>query len=126
MATPEPVLVISSDATSLQGLTRALGTSGLPVARALGWAEGESQLRRLPVSVVVADLEELGPLELDWVRRLRAEFPHLGVIALVAISGPEVPAAEAEGLVLAVLEKPIALARLEESVKLALARTVSP
>ncbi|MBI2528334.1 MAG: hypothetical protein HYV93_20430 [Candidatus Rokubacteria bacterium] len=126
MVQPESVLVVSPDATSLEGLTRALTGNGLLVARALGWPEAESRLRRLPVSVVVADLEELGPEELAQVRRLRSEFPNLGVIALVSISGPEVRAAETQGLVRAVLEKPIAIARLEESVKLALARTVSP
>ena len=39
---------------------------------------------------------------------------------------PEARAAERQGLVLSVLEKPIALAHLEENVKLALARTASP
>ena len=100
--------------------------SGWPVLSALGWQEGESRLRRFPVSLVVTDMEGPGPEELTQVRRLRSEFPHVGIIALVSLRTPEVRAAETQGVVLAVLEKPIALARLEESMKLALARTASP
>jgi DNA-binding NtrC family response regulator len=126
MRPPESILVVSPDATTLQGLMRALGRSGRPVLSALGWAEGESRLRRVPVSLVVTDIEGPDPEEMDRVRRLRAEFPHVGIIALVSLRTPEIRAAEAQGIVLAVLEKPIALARLEESVTLALARTASP
>ncbi|MBI4246254.1 MAG: hypothetical protein HY614_03600, partial [Candidatus Rokubacteria bacterium] len=61
-----------------------------------------------------------------WLRRLRSEFPHVEVIALVSLPTPEVLAATVQGLVLSVFEKPIALARLEESVKLALARRPVP
>ncbi len=99
---------------------RALTVSGLQATSALNWPEGEMWLRHLPVSVVIADLEELGPGELRRLRRLRAEFPHVGVIALVSLSTPEVLVATTQGLVVSVFEKPIALARLEASVKLAL------
>lgn len=92
------------------------------MASALGWVEGESRLRRIPVSLVVTDLEEVGAEELMRVRRLRTEFPHVGVIALVSIPTPEVRAAQMEGLLLAVLEKPIALGQLEEAVNSALSR----
>jgi AmiR/NasT family two-component response regulator len=78
------------------------------------------------VSLVVIDVEKLDAEELTRVRRLREEFPHVAVIALVSLSTPEVRAATAEGLVLAVLEKPIALGQLEEVVNSALARKVSP
>lgn len=122
MRQPDSILVVSPDATTLQGLTRALLRCGVPVASALGWAEGESRLQRIPVSLLVADVEELGPEELLRVRRLRTEFPHVAVIALVSLSTPEVRAATAEGLVLAVLEKPIALERLEEAVNSAISR----
>lgn len=120
MRPPESVLVVSPDATTLQSLTRALVRSGLPVVSALGWAEGEVRLRRIPVSVVVADLEELSPEELARVRRLRSSFPNVAVIALVSLSTSDVRAAEAQGLVLAVLQKPITLGRLEKTVKAAL------
>ncbi|MBI2218172.1 MAG: hypothetical protein HYU51_12820 [Candidatus Rokubacteria bacterium] len=90
---------------------------------ALGWAEAESRLQRMPVSVVVTDTEELSRETLSRVRQLRSAFPNVGVIALVSFSTPEARAAETEGLVLSVLEKPIALADLEESVRLALPRT---
>ncbi|MFQ5840771.1 MAG: hypothetical protein ACE5HK_08620, partial [Candidatus Methylomirabilales bacterium] len=126
MTQPKSILVVSPDPTTLQGLTRALMHSGLPVASALGWVEGESRLRRIPVSLVVSDVEELRPEELMRVRRLRAEFPKLGVIALVSLFTPEVRAAETEGLVLAVLEKPIALGQLEEAVISALSREALP
>jgi DNA-binding response OmpR family regulator len=126
MRPPESVLVVSPDATTLQGLTRALMQSGWSVLSALGWQEAESRLRRFPISLVVTDLEGPGPDDLDWVRRLRSEFPHVGIIALVSLRTPEVRAVETEGIVLAVLEKPIGLARLEESVQRALARTASP
>jgi DNA-binding NtrC family response regulator len=122
MRQPESILVVSPDAMTLQGLTRALMRSGAPVASALGWTEGESRLHRLPVSVVVTDMEGRLPDELMTVRRLRAEFPHVTVIALVSLSTPEVEAARAEGLLLAVLEKPIALGQLEEAVRSDLAR----
>jgi DNA-binding response OmpR family regulator len=125
MRPPESILVVSPDATTLQGLTRALIRSGWPVLSALGWSEGESRLRRVPVSLVVADIEGPDPEEMDRVRRLRSEFPHVGIIALVALRTPEVRAAEAQGTLLAVLEKPITLAQLEESVTLALARTAA-
>lgn len=123
MRQPESILVVSPDATTLQGLTRALVRSGVPVTSALGWVEGESRLRRIPVSLVVADVEELGSEELTRVRRLRAEFPHVGIIALVSLSTPEVRAVTAEGLLLAVLEKPITLGQLEHVVNSALPRT---
>lgn len=126
MRPPESILVVSPDATTLQGLIRALGRCGRPVLSALGWSEGESRLRRVPVSLVVTDIEGPDAEEMDRVRRLRAEFPHVGIIALVSLRTPEIRAAEVQGSVLAVLEKPIALARLEESVTLALARTASP
>jgi len=126
MRAPESILVVSPDATTLQGLTRALIQNGWPVLSALGWSEGESRLRRFPVSLVVTDLEGPDPEEMDRVRRLRSEFPHVEIIALVSLFTPEVRAAETQGIVLAVLEKPITLAQLEESVKLALARTASP
>ncbi len=122
MRPPESILVVSPDATTLQGLTRALVQSGWPVLSALGWQEGESRLRRFPVSLVVSDMEGPGPEELTWIRQLRSEFPHVGVIALVSLPAPEIRAATAEGLVLAVLEKPIALAHLEEVVSSALSR----
>lgn len=126
MRQPESILVVSPDATTLQGLTRALTRSGLPVASALGWMEGESRLRRIPVSLVVTDMERLGPAELKTVRRLRTEFPHVPVIALVSLSTPEVQAAKTEGLVLAVLQKPIALGQLEEAVNSALVGKALP
>ncbi|OGK82388.1 MAG: hypothetical protein A2X52_11355 [Candidatus Rokubacteria bacterium GWC2_70_16] len=122
MRQPESILVVSPDATTLQGLTRALLQGGLPVTAALGWAEGESRLQRVPVSLLVADIEEVGPEELIMLRRLRAAFPHVGIIALVSLSTPEARAAKADGLVLAVLDKPIALAQLEEAVSSALSR----
>ena len=126
MRQPESILVVSPDAMTLQGLTRALMQSGAPVASALGWAEGESRLHRLPVSVVVTDMEGLIPEELTTVRRIRAEFPHVTVIALVSLFTPEVKAAQSEGLLLAVLEKPIALGQLEEAVKSVLLRRARP
>ena len=122
MRSPESILVVSADATTLQGLTRALMQSGWPVLSALGRQEGESRLRRFPVSLVVSDVEGPGPEELSWIRRLRSEFPHVGIIALVSLLTPEVQAATAEGLVLAVLEKPIALGHLEEAVNSGLSR----
>jgi response regulator NasT len=122
MRQPESILVVSPDATTLQGLTRALMGSGLMVASALGWAEGEARLRRMPVSLVVTDLEEAGAEEMMRVRRLHAEFPHVAFIALVSFSTAEARAAQTEGLVLAVLEKPIALGQLEEAVNSALSR----
>lgn len=125
MRQPESILIVSPDVTTLQGLTRALLRSGLSVTSALGWVEGEFLLRRVPISLVVADMERLGGEELTRVRRLRAEFPHVGIIPLVSLSTPEVPAVQADGLVLAVLEKPIALGQLEEAVNLALARKAS-
>jgi len=122
MKQPDSILVVSPDATTLQGLTRALLRSGLPVISALGCREGESRLRRIPVSLLVTDVEELGPEELKALRRLRAEFPHVAIIALVSLCTPEVREAAAEGLVLAVLEKPITLGQLEETVDSALSR----
>lgn len=123
---PESILVVSPDATTLQGLTRALARSGLPVASALGWLEGELWLRRVPVAVVVGDFEELGSEELKTVRRLRASFPHAGFIALVSFPTPDMLAAKAAGLLLTVLEKPIPLGQLEEAVNAALRRTALP
>ena len=120
MRQPDSILVVSPDTATLQGLTRALLWAGLPVASGLGWAEGESRLQRIPVSLLVADIEELGSEELKRLRRLRAELPHVGVIALVSLPTAGIRTAKTEGLVLAVLEKPIALERLEEAVKSAL------
>lgn len=122
MRQPESILVVSSDVPTLQGLTRALLRGGSPVTPALGWVEGESRLQRMPVALMVADMEELGPEELVRVRRLQAEFPHVGIIALVSLSTPEVRTAQTDGLVLAVLEKPITLGKLEEAVNSALSR----
>jgi len=78
------------------------------------------------VPLLVADLDELCSEDLARVRRLRAEFPRVEIIALVSLSTPAVRAAERRGVVRAVLEKPIALARLEGTVRSALARRTSP
>lgn len=126
MRPPESILVVSPDATTLQGLTRALVQHGWPVLSAFGWPEAESRLQRIPVSLMVTDMEELSRDEFSTVRRLRSEFPHVGIIALVSFSTSQSRAAESEGLVLSVLEKPIALDHLEESVRVALARAPSP
>lgn len=107
---------------TLQALTRALLRTGLPVASGLGWAEGESRLQRIPVSLLVADVEDLGLEEMERLRRLHAEFPHVGVIVLASLPTAGVEMAKTEGLVLAVLEKPIALGKLEEGVSSALSR----
>jgi DNA-binding NtrC family response regulator len=126
MRQPESILIVSPDATTLQSLTRALMRGGAPVTSALGWAEGEARLRRVPVSVVVADLEELGVEELVALRRVRAGFPHVAVIALVSLATPEVQVAMTEGLVAAVLDKPIRLGRLDDAVIAALSRPRVP
>ena len=126
MRQPESILVVSPDATTAQGLSRALMEGGLPVTSALGWPEGESRLRRVPVSVAVLDLEQLALEELMILRRLRGEFPHVSVIALVSFPTPGEQIARAEGLLLAVLQKPIALGQLEEIVNSALERKVRP
>ncbi len=122
MRPPESILVVSPDATTLQGLTRALMQRGWPVLSAPGWPEAESRLQRIPVSLMVTDTEELSGEELSRIRQLRSGFPNVGIIAMVSISTPEARAATAEGLVLAVLEKPIALGHLEEAVNSALSR----
>jgi DNA-binding NtrC family response regulator len=122
MRPPESILVVSPDATTLQGLSRALMQRGVPVAPALGWTEGESRLHRVPVSLVVTDMEGATPEELATVRRLRAKFPDVTVIALVSLFTPEIGSAQRDGLLRAVLEKPIALGQLEEAVKTVLSR----
>ena len=96
--------------------------SGVPVAPALGWTEGESWLRRVPVSLVVTDMEGATTEELATIRRLRAEFPDVTVIALVSLFTPEIRSAQRDGLLRAVLEKPIALGQLEAAVKAVLSR----
>lgn len=126
MRQPAWILVVSPDAMTLQGLTRALMRSGAPVASALGWAEGESRLHRLPISVVVTDVEGSFHEELVALRRLRAELLDTTVIALVSLLTPEIEIARAEGLLLAVLEKPIALGQLEEAVSSVLAHRAPP
>ena len=126
METPEFIVVMSPDATTLRGLRRALAASGFDVEAALDWIETISALRRRPVLLLVADLDEFSSDDLDRVRRLHAEFPRVGIIALVSLATPAVCAAERAGVVRAILEKPIALARLEETVRAALAWTTSP
>lgn len=126
METPEFIVVMSPDATTLRGLRRALAASGFDVEAALDWMETISGLRRRPVSLLVADLDEFSSDDLDRVRRLHAEFQRVGIIALVSLATPAVRAAERAGVVRAVLEKPISLARLEETVRAALAWTTSP
>ena len=125
MEPTESILVMSPDATSLRGLSRALVTSGFVVDAALGWMDVDAGLGRLPVSLLVADLDEFSSEDLGRIRRLRAEFPRVEIVALVSLSTPAVRAAERQGVVCAVLEKPIALARLEGTVRSALARTAS-
>lgn len=122
MRQPDSILVVSPDVATLQALTRALLRTGLPVAPGLGWVEGESRLQRIPVSLLVADVEDLGLEEMERLRRLHAEFPHVGVIVLASLPTARVEMAKTAGLVLAVLEKPIALGKLEEAVSFALSR----
>lgn len=122
----DAILVMSPDSSSRRGLSRALATSGFAVDAVPSWTDVESGLGRLPVPLLVADLDELCSEDLARVRRLRAEFPRVEIIALVSLSTPAVRAAERRGVVRAVLEKPIALARLEGTVRSALARRTSP
>lgn len=120
------VLVMSPDSATLRGLSRALGTSGFTVEPAVSWMDAESRLGHVPVSLLVADLDGFGSEDLDRVRRLGVEFPHVEIIALVALSTPGVRAAERQGIVRAVLEKPIALARLDAAVRSVLMRPAPP
>jgi len=113
---------MSSDVPTLRALTRALRRGGVLVTPALDWDDVESWLRRTPVPLLVADMGEAGPGDLGMVHRLRAQFPRVGIIALVSLATPEVRAAEASQLLLAVLQKPIALGTLEEAVRSALSR----
>jgi DNA-binding NtrC family response regulator len=122
MRAPESILIVSPDVTTLQGLTRALMVTGMPVVPALGWSEGEFRLHRIPVSLVVADIEALNLAERTRIERLRAEVPHVAIVMLVSFCTPEARAAEREGLVLAVLEKPVALGRLEATARAALSQ----
>jgi DNA-binding NtrC family response regulator len=122
---PPSAVVVSGDATSLHALARALTGRPLPVALATGWADGESWLHRIPVSLIVTDVEELGREDLATLVRLRREFPHIAVIALVSFLTPEALAAEADGVVAVVLPKPVALSHLEEAVNSALFRKVA-
>lgn len=126
MEPTDAILLMSPDSSSLRGLSRALATSGFAVDAVASWMDVESRLGRLQVPLLVADLDEFNSEDLDRVRRLRTEFPRVEIIALVSLSTPAVHAAERQGVVRAVLEKPIALARLEGTVRSALARTVSP
>jgi DNA-binding response OmpR family regulator len=126
MEPTDAILLMSPDSSSLRGLSRALATSGFAVDAVASWMDVESRLGHLQVPLLVADLDEFNSEDLDRVRRLRTEFPRVEIIALVSLSTPAVRAAERQGVVRAVLEKPIALARLEGTVRSALARTVSP
>lgn len=126
MGPAESILVMSPDPTTLRGLSRALVMSGFAVNVARTWMEVESGLGHLSVSLLVADLDEFSSDGLDHVRRLRAGLPRLEIIALVSLFTPALGAAEREGAVCAVLEKPIVLARLEAAVRSALARTAAP
>lgn len=121
MMPADSIVVMSADLPTLQALARALRRAGASVTPALGWADAESWLQRMPVALLVADIGE-DPADLATVDRLRARFPRVGIIALASLPTPEMRAAEARGTVLAVLEKPITLARLEEAVGSALAR----
>jgi DNA-binding NtrC family response regulator len=126
MTPTESILVMSPDSTTLRGLSRALVTSGFAVDAAPSWTEVESGLGHLPVSLVVADLDEFSSEDLGHVHRLHAEFPRVEIIALVSLSTPAVRAAEGQGVLRAVLEKPIALTRLEGALRSAFARTTAP
>jgi DNA-binding NtrC family response regulator len=123
---PSCILVMSRDATSLQGLTRALRHQAFPVIPAYGWDDCEARLHRTPVSLVVADVEVLGREELGTLQRLQEKFPHVSVIALVSLVTAEARAAAAEGLVAAILQKPVGLAQLDEAVSATRLRKVAP
>lgn len=125
MPWPQPILVVSHDATSLRALARALEQGGVPVISTQEWAEAQVWLRGRTPSVIVADVNTFSTEELEPVRSLRAEFPGVGVIAMVSLVTPESRMAQEQGLLLAVLEKPVALDQLEERVKLAQARAAA-
>jgi DNA-binding NtrC family response regulator len=123
---PSCILVMSRDATSLQGLTRALRHQALPVTPAYGWDDCEARLRSIPVSLVVADVEVLGREELGTLQRLQEKFPHVSVIALVSLVTADARAAAAEGLVAVILQKPVGLVQLDEAVSSTTFRKIAP
>ena len=84
METPELIVVMSPDATTLRGLRRALAASGFDVEAALDWMETISALRRRPVSlqaanpveVVAAELVQIGHQQRDGAAAERGYRLH--------------------------------------------------
>ena len=81
---PLRILIADDHAIVREGLKRLLGDTGE------GWATVEAStgfqalelMRRQPVDLAVVDLSMPGMSGLDLIRRIKSDFPRIGVLAL--------------------------------------------
>lgn len=78
------ILVVDDHAIVREGLARVLAGAGerWAIAQAASGHEALELLRREPFGMVIADISMPGMSGLDLVRRIKDEFPHVGVLVL--------------------------------------------
>jgi DNA-binding NtrC family response regulator len=108
------LLLASGDETTLHALSQALVLTGYPVLTALSWTEVLARLHRFPLSVILYDIVSLDDEERERLSALRRIYPQLSVILLSSLESPELSRAVEEGLVAALVVKPVQLSTLEE------------
>ena len=78
------ILVVDDHAIVREGLARVLAGAGERwfIAQASSGHEALDRLRAEPFGMVIADISMPGMSGLDLVRRIKDEFPHMGVLVL--------------------------------------------
>lgn len=78
------ILVVDDHAIVREGLARVLAAAGerWSIAQASSGHEALEMLRAEPFGMVIADISMPGMSGLDLVRRVKDEFPHVGVLVL--------------------------------------------
>jgi two-component system, NtrC family, response regulator AtoC len=84
LRSPFHVLIVDDDAAVRQVLCGLLAQAGMQVAEAASAQEAERELEKRPVDVVVSDVRMPGMDGLALLRRIRQNWPEIGVVMLTA------------------------------------------
>jgi CheY-like chemotaxis protein len=116
------ILVIDDDEMLARTVERALSGAGHRVTIASNGFDGAMQFRKDPADVILTDIN-MPHGGLATIRVLRAEFPHLKIIAMSGNSAQ----LETAGAIGAngILEKPFTIARLREEIDTTLGITAA-
>jgi DNA-binding response OmpR family regulator len=113
------VLVVEDDPRTLDVFCEALRRAGFEVESAVSVAAAIDALRRAPIHLIVSNLGLPDASPVDVLAALRAAAPNSPIVVCSGFVTDEVKAHAVDFGVAAVLEKPVTLRRLVETVEAA-------